>query len=30
MKCPSCPEVALIMSERQGVESDYCPQCRVV
>ena len=30
MKCPSCPEVALIMSERQGVEIDYCPQCRGV
>ena len=28
MKCPSCAEVALTMSERQGVEIDYCPQCR--
>jgi uncharacterized protein len=30
MKCPSCPEVALVMAERQGVEIDYCPQCRGV
>ncbi len=28
MKCPSSPEVALTISERQGVEIDYCPQCR--
>lgn len=27
--CPSC-RVALVMSERQGVEIDYCPQCRGV
>lgn len=27
MKCPSC-NVSLVMSERQGVEIDYCPQCR--
>ena len=25
--CPSC-RVALVMSERQGIEIDYCPQCR--
>ena len=30
MKCPSCPDIALTMSERQGVEIDYCPQCRGV
>ena len=29
MKCPSC-NVDLVMSERQGVEIDYCPQCRGV
>jgi len=29
MKCPVC-NVDLIMSERQGVEIDYCPQCRGV
>lgn len=27
MNCPKC-NVSLIMSERQGVEIDYCPQCR--
>ena len=30
MKCPTCPDTALVMSERQGVEIDYCPQCRGV
>ncbi len=30
MKCPVCPEATLLMSERQGVEIDYCPQCRGV
>lgn len=29
MKCPTC-EVMLVMTERQGVEIDYCPQCRGV
>lgn len=29
MKCPIC-NVDLVMSERQGVEIDYCPQCRGV
>jgi uncharacterized protein len=29
MPCPVC-KVALTMSERQGVEIDYCPQCRGV
>ncbi len=29
MKCPVC-SVDLTMSERQGVEIDYCPQCRGV
>lgn len=27
MKCPNCNE-ALVMSERQGIEIDYCPSCR--
>ncbi|MFW5706702.1 MAG: zf-TFIIB domain-containing protein [Bacteroidota bacterium] len=27
MKCPTC-SVPLVMSERQGIEIDYCPQCR--
>jgi Zn-finger nucleic acid-binding protein len=29
MKCPNCEEL-LIMSERQGIEIDYCPKCRGV
>jgi Zn-finger nucleic acid-binding protein len=29
MPCPVC-KVALVMSDRQGVEIDYCPQCRGV
>ena len=29
MNCPQC-NIALVMSERQGVEIDYCPQCRGV
>lgn len=27
MKCPVC-DAELKMAERQGVEIDYCPQCR--
>ena len=27
--CPAC-RVNLVMSERSGVEIDYCPQCRGV
>lgn len=30
MKCPTCQEVDLVISERQGVEIDYCPTCRGV
>ncbi len=30
MKCPICIEIDLVMSERQGVEIDYCPKCRGV
>ena len=30
MKCPVCPESTLLMSDRQGVEIDYCPNCRGV
>jgi hypothetical protein len=29
MKCPACSET-LTMSERQGVEIDFCPKCRGV
>ena len=28
MNCPVCTNVNLDMSERQGIEIDYCPQCR--
>ena len=28
MKCPSCPDTTLVMTDRQGVEIDYCPVCR--
>lgn len=27
MKCPSCNET-LLMSDKNGVEIDYCPSCR--
>ena len=30
MKCPVCPDATLLMSDRQGVEIDYCPTCRGV
>jgi Zn-finger nucleic acid-binding protein len=30
MKCPVCLQPDLVMSERQGIEIDYCPQCRGV
>ncbi len=30
MKCPVCADTNLVMSERQGIEIDYCPQCRGV
>lgn len=29
MQCPVC-RVPLAMSDRQGIEIDYCPQCRGV
>lgn len=30
MQCPACPTVTLAMTERQGIEIDYCPSCRGV
>ncbi len=27
MKCPTCPDANLLMTNRQGVEIDYCPAC---
>ncbi len=28
MKCPTCKEPNLVISERRGIEIDYCPDCR--
>jgi Zn-finger nucleic acid-binding protein len=30
MNCPNCESVSLVMSDRQGIEIDYCPRCRGV
>jgi Zn-finger nucleic acid-binding protein len=30
MQCPACRDAVLIISERQNIEIDYCPQCRGV
>ena len=30
MNCPTCADTSLVMSDRQGVEIDYCPKCRGV
>lgn len=30
MKCPNCKEINLAITDRQGIEIDYCPQCRGV
>lgn len=30
MHCPICPETALVLADRQGIEIDYCPKCRGV
>lgn len=30
MKCPHCVDTTLSMSDRQGIEIDYCPKCRGV
>jgi len=30
MKCPTCSDVTLVLADRQGIEIDYCPQCRGV
>ncbi len=29
MNCPNCNEI-LVMTDRQGIEIDYCPKCRGV
>ena len=28
MKCQVCKDVTLLMSEKKGIEIDYCPECR--
>lgn len=28
MKCPMCKDSNLVMTDRQGLEIDYCPDCR--
>ena len=28
MKCPVCKDVTLLMTEKKGIEIDYCPECR--
>ena len=28
MKCPTCPDSILVITDRQNVEIDYCPVCR--
>lgn len=30
MKCPICTDENLVMTDRQGIEIDYCPKCRGV
>ena len=30
MKCPVCKDANLTMTDRQGIEIDYCPECRGV
>lgn len=30
MKCPICKDVTLVMSSRQNIEIDFCPECRGV
>ena len=30
MMCPVCKDKKLVVADRQGIEIDYCPQCRGV
>jgi Zn-finger nucleic acid-binding protein len=30
MDCPNCKTTKLLMTDRLGIEIDYCPQCRGV
>ena len=28
MKCPNCRYINLVLSEKHGIEIEYCPKCR--
>jgi hypothetical protein len=28
VNCPTCPDERLAITDRQGIEVDYCPACR--
>lgn len=28
MKCPVCKDITLLMMDKNGIEIDYCPECR--
>lgn len=30
MLCPACKDITLSLADRQGIEIDFCPQCRGV
>lgn len=30
MNCPVCKDTVLVISDRNGIEIDYCPKCRGV
>ncbi len=30
MQCPVCTDETLVISSREGIEIDHCPQCRGV
>lgn len=30
MRCPVCTDVTLLISSREGIEIDHCPDCRGV
>lgn len=30
MKCPTCKDANIVISDRQGIDIDYCPDCRGV
>jgi Zn-finger nucleic acid-binding protein len=30
MKCPACKDATLVITDRQGIEIDSCPECRGV